>query len=135
MGDGAGAALGRVLGRGADADAQPRKGLGAQMLDRAAQAIVATGTAANDAVNFGQMQEVRKMLSAGIASTAAMSNIPLVDPSKSFAVGVGFGGYDSQSAVAVGASYRISPAAVLRGSIAGGSNSKTTVGAGFAFSW
>jgi hypothetical protein len=96
---------------------------------------VANGTATYDAVNFGQMQEVRKMLSAGIASTAAMSNIPLVDPSKSFAVGVGLGSYDGQTSIAMGASYRLSPSAVLRGSVAGGSNSKTTVGAGVGFSW
>jgi len=96
---------------------------------------VANGTAPGDAVNFGQLQETRKILSGGIAATAAMSNIPLVDTNKSFAVGVGLGGYDGQSAIAVGASYRISPSAVIRGSVSSGSAAKTAVGAGFSFSW
>ncbi len=96
---------------------------------------VANGTATNDAVNFGQLSETRKMLSGGIAATIAMANIPLVDTDKSFAVGVALGGYDDQSAIAAGASYRLNPSTVFRGSIAGGSASKTAVGAGLSFSW
>ncbi len=96
---------------------------------------VANGTAAGDAVNFGQLQETRKLLSGGIASTAAMANIPLVDPTKKFAVGVGLGGYDGQSALAVGGSYRVNPTTVIRGSVAGGSASKTAVGVGVGISW
>ena len=96
---------------------------------------VANGTAAGDAVNFGQLQETRKLLSGGIASSAAMANIPLVDTTKKFAVGVGLGGYDGQSALAVGGSYRVNPMTVIRGSVAGGSASKTAVGVGVGFSW
>jgi hypothetical protein len=96
---------------------------------------VANGTAAGDAVNFGQLQETRKLLSGGIASSAAMANIPLVDTTKKFAVGVGLGGYDGQSAIAVGGSYRVNPMTVIRGSLAGGSASKTAVGVGVGFSW
>jgi autotransporter adhesin len=96
---------------------------------------VANGTAPGDAVNFGQLQDTRKMLSGGIASAAAMSNIPLVETNKQFAVGVGLGGYDGQSAIAFGASVRANPSTVFRASIAGGSASKTTVGAGMSFSW
>ena len=96
---------------------------------------VANGTAIGDAVNYGQLQETRKMLSGGIASTAAMANIPLVDTNKTFAVGVALGGYDGQSAIAVGASYRMSPSTVFRGSVSGGSAAKTAAGAGVSFSW
>ncbi len=96
---------------------------------------VANGTAIGDAVNFGQLQATRKMLSGGIASTAAMANIPLVDTSKTFAVGVALGGYDGQTAIAVGASYRMSPSTVFRGSVSGGSAAKTAAGAGVSFSW
>jgi autotransporter adhesin len=96
---------------------------------------VANGTASGDAVNFGQLQETRKMLSGGIASSVAMANMPLVDTGKNFAVGVALGGYDGQSAVALGASYRISPNGVFRGSVSTGSAAKTAVGAGVSFSW
>ena len=96
---------------------------------------VANGTSTYDAVNYGQLNETRKMLSGGIAATIAMSNIPLVDSNKTFAVGVALGGYDGQSAIAAGASYRVNPATVFRGSVAGGSASKTAVGAGVSFSW
>ena len=75
------------------------------------------------------------MLSGGIASSVAMANIPLVDTGKTFAVGVGLGGYDGQSALALGASYRISPNGVFRASVSTGSAAKTAVGAGVSFSW
>jgi hypothetical protein len=41
----AGTSLSRILRRSADADPQPRKVLGAEVTDRAAQAVVAAGTA------------------------------------------------------------------------------------------
>ena len=96
---------------------------------------VADGTAPKDAVNYGQLIATRKILAGGIASSVAMSNIPLVDTNKSFAVGVALGGYDGQSAIAVGASYRVNPSTVFRGSIAGGSATKPAVGAGMSVSW
>jgi len=96
---------------------------------------VANGTNPGDAVNFGQLQETRKILAGGIASATAMANIPLVDQNKQFAVGVGLGGYDGQTSIAVGASYRINPTTVLRGSVGGGSANKTAVGVGLGISW
>ena len=96
---------------------------------------VANGTNPGDAVNFGQLQETRKILAGGIASATAMANIPLVDQNKQFAVGVGLGGYDGQTSIAVGASYRINPTTVLRGSLGGGNASKTAVGVGLGISW
>jgi autotransporter adhesin len=96
---------------------------------------VQNGTAPGDAVNFGQLQDTRKMLAGGIAASTAMANIPLVDTNKTFAVGVALGGYDSQSAIAVGASYRMSPMTIVRGSIAAGSSSKTAVGVGISTAW
>jgi hypothetical protein len=84
---------------------------------------LANGTAPGDAVNFGQLETTRKDLSAGIASAAAMANIPLVEAGKSFAVGVGVG------------SYRMNSTTVIRGSVAGGSRGKSTVGAGLSISF
>jgi hypothetical protein len=51
------------------------------------------------------------------------------------AVGVGLGGYDGQSALALGGSYRVNPTTIVRGSVASGSASKTAVGVGVGFSW
>jgi hypothetical protein len=96
---------------------------------------LANGTAPGDAVNFGQLETTRKDLSAGIASAAAMANIPLVEAGKSFAVGVGVGSHDGHSAYAVGGSYRMNSTTVIRGSVAGGSRGKSTVGAGLSISF
>ena len=96
---------------------------------------LANGTAPGDAVNFDQLETTRKDLSAGIASAAAMANIPLVEAGKSFAVGLGVGGHDGQSAYALGGSYRMNSTTVIRGSVAGGNRGKSTVGAGLSFSF
>jgi hypothetical protein len=96
---------------------------------------LANGTAPGDAVNMGQLESTRKSLSHGIASTAAMANIPQVDTSKTFAMGVGVGSHGGQGAFAVGGSYRFNPTTVIRGSIAGGGTGKTSAGVGVGFSW
>ena len=96
---------------------------------------VADGTSTNDAVNYGQLQDTRKLLSRGIASVTAMANIPAVDQGKTFSVGMGVGSFDSNTAVALGASYRVAPSAVLRASVAGGSGGKTAFGVGVGGSW
>jgi hypothetical protein len=96
---------------------------------------VANGTSTNDAVNYGQLQDTQKLLARGIASVTAMANIPALDQNKTFSVGLGLGSFDSNTAVALGASYRVSPNAVLRGSIAGGSSGSTAFGVGIGGSW
>jgi hypothetical protein len=96
---------------------------------------LANGTAPGDAVNLGQLESTRKSLSHGIASTAAMANIPLVDPGKTFALGVGVGSHGGQGAFAVGGSYRFNATTVIRGSVAGGGTGKTSAGVGVGFSW
>jgi hypothetical protein len=96
---------------------------------------VANGTAPGDAVNFGQLENTRKSLAGGIAAVSAMANIPMVDNGKTFAIGVGVGSHDGQSAIAMGASYRVNANTLVRGSIAGGSKVKSTMGAGLSFSY
>jgi hypothetical protein len=95
---------------------------------------VADGTSDFDAVNYRQL----KQLSAGVASTVAMANIPQVDQDKTFALGAGVGQYNGQTALAIGASYRFASNAVLRASLgsgSGGGQARTTAGAGVGFSW
>jgi autotransporter adhesin len=79
---------------------------------------------------------LEKLVSQGIASTTAIANIPQVDQDKTFAVGVGVGSFNSQSAVAVGATFRPMPNAVLKASVGtGGSGGKVVFGAGAAMSF
>lgn len=86
--------------------------------------------------NFGQLLESEKLLSRGIASATALANIPMLTDNKSVSVGVGLGNYNGQSAVALGANFRVSAAAQIRASLAtGSSGGKTAVGLGASASW
>jgi autotransporter adhesin len=66
-----------------------------------------------------------------------MANIPQVDQNKTFAVGVGLGNFQSQTALALGVSYRVAPNAVIKASASTtNADRKTTVyGVGAGFSW
>lgn len=94
---------------------------------------VADGQQDFDAVNYRQLKQV----AAGVAGVSAMANIPQVDQNKTFAVGVGLGNFQSQTALALGASYRVAPTAVIKASASTtNAERKTTVyGVGAGFSW
>lgn len=77
----------------------------------------------------------RKRAAVGVASVAAMSNIPQVTDSQSFAIGAGVGEYDSQGAVAVGFSARVTEHVVTKASVGAGSYDGATVGAGVSYGW
>jgi hypothetical protein len=95
---------------------------------------VADGASDFDAVNYRQLRQV----AAGVSGTSAMANIPQVDQNKKFAVGAGLGSFQGMTALALGASYRFAPSAVVKASLASssGANNKNTVyGIGAGFSW
>jgi autotransporter adhesin len=96
---------------------------------------VANGVSQYDAVNVGQMKQLDKELSGGIASTVAIANIPQVDESKRFAVGIGAGSYNSKGALAIGASFRPVPNAVVKISAGKASSGDTAFGVGAGMSW
>jgi hypothetical protein len=107
---------------------------------------VANGTSAYDAVNYQQLQQLQantetqfKQQAAGIAGVTAMTNIPQVDQNKTFSLGVGLGGYQSQGAIAFGGSFRTAPNAVIKASVSTGmltpGSRTTTFGVGGAVSW
>ncbi|NUW58530.1 YadA-like family protein [Cronobacter muytjensii] len=77
----------------------------------------------------------RKRAAVGIASVAAMSNIPQVTDSQNYSVGVGVGSNDAEGAVAVGFSARVSEHVVTKASVGAGSYGGATVGAGVSFGW
>ncbi|QBC02007.1 YadA C-terminal domain-containing protein [Enterobacter cloacae] len=77
----------------------------------------------------------RKRAAVGVASVAAMSNIPQVTDSQIFAIGAGVGEYDSQGAIAVGFSARVTEHVVTKASVGAGSYGGATVGAGVSYGW
>lgn len=92
---------------------------------------VANGTQDFDAVNYRQLKEV----AAGVAGVSAMANIPHVDQDKTFAVGVGLGNFQGQSALALGASYRVAQNAVIKASVTANGSKNTVYGVGAGMSW
>lgn len=95
---------------------------------------VDNGSSPYDAVNYRQLRQVM----AGVAGTAAMANIPAIEPGKRFSVGAGLGHYQSITALALGATYRATQNVLLRGSVSsieGGGSRNTTAGVGIGYSW
>ena len=95
---------------------------------------VADGTTDFDAVNYRQLKQV----AGGVAGVSAMANIPQVDRNKTFAIGAGLGNYQGMTSLALGASYRVAPDAVVKLSVAttkGNGNKTTVYGVGAGISW
>lgn len=91
---------------------------------------VADGANPFDAFNFRQLQAV----STGVASIAAMSNIPGLDPNKKF--GIGYGNFQGNSALAVGINGRLAPSLTTKVSVGAGlSYGATSVGTGLSYAW
>ena len=106
---------------------------------------VANGTTTYDAVNYGQLTSATSALKTeieandrvaryGIASAAAMSNLPGIDAGKTFGVGAAFGSYKGATSVAAGFSARVAPSGVVKASAAV-ADSDVTVGLGFGLSF
>jgi hypothetical protein len=65
-----------------------------------------------------------------------MTNIPQVADGQTANVGVGLGTFNGATSVAVGASYRFAPQAVMKASIGYSPNGgSTTAGVGAGWSW
>ena len=70
---------------------------------------IAPGINGSDAVNVHQLNEVRNKIDevrkkayAGIASVSALAGIPNPIPGKRFTMGIGYGYYEGQNAMAIG---------------------------------
>ncbi|MEY0069144.1 YadA C-terminal domain-containing protein [Providencia rettgeri] len=70
----------------------------------------------------------------GIASVAAMSNIPYATNTR-FSAGVGVGNYKNGSAIAAGAQYQLKENINLRSSVSWNNSDSSVIGAGVAFGW
>jgi autotransporter adhesin len=77
----------------------------------------------------------KKEAAAGSASAMAQANIPQVQESQQFAVGAGVGGYDSQNALSVGASFHASRSTIVKMSVSDDTQSNFGYGAGVSVGW
>jgi hypothetical protein len=83
---------------------------------------VAPGVNPTDAVNMLQLNSVQDSVNSvartaysGIAAATALTMIPEVDPGKTLSVGIGMGGYQGYSAVAIGFTARIAANLKVKG--------------------
>ena len=107
---------------------------------------VANGTSQYDAVNYGQLSAIQSQVTdlsqtvdtmkSGIASVAAMANIPASsNPKQRVSIGAGMGGYMGKSATAIGATIRITKNLTAKASISSTSGGQSASGVGIAYGW
>ena len=96
---------------------------------------VADGENQYDAVNFGQLQRAY----VGIASVSALTAIPSTMPGKKFAIGAGYGYFESESAFAIGLKASLFDSLSVTAGVGFGvghsSNSTYSANAGFSYSF
>ncbi|NOX07925.1 MAG: hypothetical protein GXP22_00260, partial [Gammaproteobacteria bacterium] len=99
---------------------------------------IANGTSKYDAINYGQLKDLERDMSGGIATMAAMGNIPAMVDGTHFNFGVGVGSFNSRRALAVGGSMRLRNNTAVKASVGrsfGSGGGSLVVGAGAAISW
>ncbi len=82
-----------------------------------------------------EVDKNRERASAGIAGVAAMANIPQVIQGQNFSIGAGLGSSDSESAIAVGLSSRVSEHVVVKSSVSDDSQHNFVFGSGISYGW
>jgi hypothetical protein len=97
---------------------------------------IAAGTSEHDAVNYGQLKRVEQRAYSGIAAVAAMANIPPPAQDKSYSLGVGYGNYLGEDAMAIGGkTYVGKKRRVMLSASVGYTNQNPTTGVGASYSW
>lgn len=82
-----------------------------------------------------RIDKVQDKANAGVSAAFASSGIPQVTDGQRFAMGAGIGGYEGESALAVGFSTRVTHAVVLKASVASDSQSGFGYNAGVSVGW
>ncbi|HDL8433361.1 TPA: YadA C-terminal domain-containing protein [Yersinia enterocolitica] len=82
-----------------------------------------------------EVDENRDRADAGIAGVAAMANIPQVQESQQFALGAGMGGYGSEQALAVGASFHATQSTIVKLTVSNDTQHNFGWGAGASYGW
>ena len=90
---------------------------------------VADGRSRYDAVNYGQLGKAFE----GAASAAALAALPQPVAGKNYSVGVGYGNFADESAVAFGAKANVGNVSFSAGGAFSDSEEMVNVGAGYSF--
>lgn len=103
---------------------------------------VADGVSDYDAVNYRQLDAVRQdvhslevNMSSGIAMAGALAAIPQIDTDNSFALGIGAGHYNGESALAIGGSLQPLRSSVVKVGMAVNGSKEGMVHAGASYFW
>ena len=102
---------------------------------------VAAGVSGTDAVNLNQLNAVSDQINdmsqksyAGTASVAAIAGIPALQSDKNFNVGLGYGNFRGEDAIALGGNARLTDTVSLKAAFASSRSEVTSsVGLGIAF--
>ncbi|WP_301212313.1 YadA C-terminal domain-containing protein [Yersinia sp. 22-579] len=82
-----------------------------------------------------EVDDNRDRADAGIAGVAAMANIPQVQESQQFALGAGIGGYGSEQALAMGASFHATQSTIVKLTVSNDTQHNFGWGAGASYGW
>jgi trimeric autotransporter adhesin len=95
---------------------------------------VANGTSTYDAVNYGQLMDVRKEARRGVANASALAGLPALEAGKQYNFGVGVGHYKGESALSLGGHARINADTVAKFGVGfSGSDAAVSAGIGWSF--
>ena len=81
-----------------------------------------------------KINQTARDANAGIASVAAMTNIPYSTGTR-FSAGLGVGNFKNGKAIAAGAQYQIKQNLNVRSSVSWNNSDSTVIGAGIAYGW
>jgi trimeric autotransporter adhesin len=95
---------------------------------------VANGNATYDAVNYGQLMDVRKEARRGIANASALAGLPALEAGKQYNFGVGVGHYKGENALSLGGHARINADTTAKFGVGfTGSDAAVSAGVGWSF--
>jgi hypothetical protein len=96
---------------------------------------VADGIAPTDAVNVRQLGALESQMSAGIAGTMAMSQLPTIMSDQNYSFGLALGTFNGESALAVGGTARFENNMTVRGALQNSTAGGLGVAVGIGWSW
>jgi autotransporter adhesin len=103
---------------------------------------VAPGVNPTDAVNVAQLQGVQQNINdtaraaySGVAMAGALAGLPQVEQGKTFQVAAGVGNYAGYSAIAIGASARLTQNTIVKVGASATDGAHVLVNAGVGYSW
>ena len=103
---------------------------------------VAPGVNPTDAVNVAQLQGVQQNINdvaraaySGVAMAGALAGLPQVEQGKTFQIAAGVGNYAGYSAIAIGASARVTQNTIIKVGASATDGAHVLVNAGVGYSW